>query len=87
MVMKAIRNGTYGSEKEYEKLPPIIQKTIGSARYIYDEATNSDFNMDVAKGQFISNYRSMLKREQDISILPASMRIESQNVERIEVNK
>ena len=83
LVMRAIRNGTYNSEKEFEKLPPIVQKTIGNARYIYDEATNNDFNMDVAKGQFLANYRTMLKREQEISKLPESMRIESQKMARI----
>lgn len=76
-VMTAIRNGVYGSEKEFAKLPPLIQKTIGSPQYLYDEATNSDFNMDVAKGQFIKNYEITVKREiEDSKLRPIQIELQ-----------
>lgn len=84
MVMKAIRNGSYNAQEEYEKLDPLIQKTIGGVQYIYDEATNNDFNMDVAKGQFIKNYEIMAKREKEMAKLPDTVRIGVQ--ERMGIN-
>ena len=30
MVSKAIRNGTYGAEAEFEKLPEVVQKAVGT---------------------------------------------------------
>jgi len=76
LVMQGIRNGTYGAEEEFSKLPPLVQKTIGSAQYLRDEAINSDFNMDVAKGQFLKNYEIIKKREAEMEKIPASMRLE-----------
>lgn len=84
LVMQGIRNGTYGAEEEFEKLPPLVQQTIGSAQYLRDEATNSDFNMDVAKGQFLKNYEIVTRREAELAKIPASMRLEIRNQLRIE---
>lgn len=75
MVRKAISNGTYGAEKEYEKLPPAVQKAIGSAQYLRDCAGDYDFNEGVARGQFEKNYAIILERERYDSKLPAGMRI------------
>lgn len=76
LVMQGIRNGTYGAEEEFEKLPDLVKQTIGSAQYLRDEATNNDFNMDVAKGQFLKNYEVVKKRAEEINKLPSSMRLE-----------
>lgn len=78
-VRKAISNGTYGAEKEYEKLPPIVQRAIGSAQYLRDCATDSEFNEGVARGQFEKNYLIMLERERYDSKLPESMRIDTKS--------
>ena len=78
MVRKAISNGTYGAEKEYEKLPPAVQKAIGSAQYLRDCAGDYGFNEGVARGQFEKNYGIILERERYDSKLPVSMRIGTQ---------
>lgn len=78
MVRKAISNGTYGAEKEYEKLPPAVQKAIGSAQYLQDCAGDYDFNEGVARGQFERNYATVLERQKYESKLPVSMRIGAQ---------
>lgn len=77
-VMRGIRNGTYGAEEEYDKLPSMVQKAIGSPQYLRDCAADSGFNEGVAKGQFEKNYAIVLEREKYNSKLPISMRIETQ---------
>lgn len=78
MVRRAISNGTYGAEKEYEKLPPLVQRAIGSAQYLRECAGDYDFNEGVARGQFERNYATVLERQKYESKLPVSMRIGSQ---------
>lgn len=84
MVRKAISNGTYGAEKEYDKLPPIVQRAIGSAQYLRDCAGDSGFNEGVARGQFEKNYAIMLERERYDAKLPESMRLGAKNTMMIE---
>lgn len=87
LVMKGIRNGTYGAKKEFNNLPELVQKTIGSPQYLRDEASNSGFNLDVAKGQFLKNYENTLKREAELSKIPLSVRIEADKLLRIGENE
>lgn len=87
LVMKGIRNGTYGAEKEFNNLPELVQKTIGSPQYLRDEASNSGFNLDVAKGQFLRNYENTLKHEAELNNIPMSVRIEASKLVGIEANE
>ena len=84
LVMRAIRNGSYGAEEEFEKLPRLVQKTLGSPQYLRDEAANSDFNLDVAKGQFMKNYEIIVKRDREMAIIAPGLQIEEQ--ERVMIN-
>ena len=78
IVRRAINRGTYYAEEDYEKMPPTIQKAIGSAQYLRDCAIDTGFNEGVARGQFEKNYSIMLEREKYHSKLPVSLRIETQ---------
>ena len=84
MVMRAIKNGIYGAEKEYDKFPPLVQKAIGSAQYLRDCASDSGFNEGVARGQFERNYAVIMEREKYSAKLPPSMRIGAQEKVLIE---
>lgn len=84
MVRKAISNGTYGAEKEFEKLPPAVQKAIGSAQYLRDCAGDYEFNEGVARGQFEKNYAIILERERYDAKIPESMRLGARNTMMLE---
>jgi len=72
LVLKAIKNGTYGSEEEYEKLPRAVQKAVGTPQQIKWWATDEDFNEGVEKSHFIRCYETEVKREREYERLSES---------------
>lgn len=70
MVRKAAENGLYGSEKEYEKLPEIIKKTIRSPHYIYTLAMCNAESLTVEKSHFLRSYREEVQKQKDYDNLP-----------------
>lgn len=66
LVSKAIRNGYYGAEAEYAKLPPMVQKAVGSPANIRNWATTDLKSVEsVIMSQFISSYKTVQKREDE----------------------
>lgn len=63
LVRKAVSNGNYGAEKEFEKLPPVIQKALGSPSAIREMASVDLNELEtVEKSHFVRNYRAALDR-------------------------
>lgn len=63
MVHNAIRNGTYHSKEEYEKLPEDIQNAIGCHDQIRSWAMDTEFNAGVVESNFKRAYRQVLERK------------------------
>lgn len=74
LVRKAMKNGLYGAEKEYDALPEPVQKAIGSPSYLRSYAMDSNFNEGVAQSNFLKSYRIILQREKDSMKLPSQLR-------------
>lgn len=71
MVSKAIRNGTYGAETEFENLPEVVQKAVGTPANLRQWAqTDADSIENVIQSNFLRTYRNVLKREEEIKWLP-----------------
>ncbi len=81
LVAKALRNGGYHALEEYEKLPPAVQKAVGTHEQLRNWALDEYFNEENAKKNFIFAYRAEVKREQELSKMPSDVRrlIESVN--------
>ena len=76
MVSKALRNGYYGAEDEFAKLPHMVQKAVGTPSNLRQWAqTDSDSIENVIQSNFIKTYRSAAKREQEQRALPQNLRI------------
>ena len=74
MVSRALRNGTYGAEEEFAKLPPMVQKAVGRPSNLRQWAqTGAESVENVIQSNFIKTYRSVAKRENDLLALPVSM--------------
>lgn len=70
LVSRAIRNGYYGAEAEYAKLPPMVQKAVGSPANIRNWATTDLKSVEsVIMSQFISSYKTVRKRESETGML------------------
>ena len=69
-LLKAIRNGTYGSEKEFELLPQIIKDYLKSPYQLQELASmNSDDIHSVVKGQFLREIKILKERKKEIDKL------------------
>lgn len=75
LVRKAIRNGYYFAEQEFNKLPIECQKAIGSPANLKEMALMpSDTVESVEQSHFIRSYQSVIKRMDEEKRLPQNMR-------------
>lgn len=75
LVRKALSNGTYGAEAEYAKLPPLVQKAVGSPANIREMAQASiDSVGTVFQSQFLRAYRAEKERAADLAKLSPKIR-------------
>lgn len=75
LVSRAIQNGIYGSEKEFDRLPEMLQRIVGSPNQLREWAVmDSDAVQSVVASNFQRSYRERAKHERDIAALPADVR-------------
>ena len=71
LVRKAIERGAYDAEEEFNKLPPLIQRSIGSAGNIHELSQSETGTVDsVEKSHFIRTYNAEVKREMQRRKIP-----------------
>ena len=61
---KAAQNGTYHSEEEFEKLPPLVQEAVGGAAALREIAMRDDINYDVERSLFERRFAAVQQRAQ-----------------------
>lgn len=75
LVLRALRNGTYGSQKEFDKLPPILQRLVGSPNQLKEWALmDSDTVNSVVASNFQRSYRARAANERELLALPSDVR-------------
>lgn len=73
-IRKAISNSKYESGKEFKRLPPILQKLVGSPAQLYDWALmDSDELHTVVASNIQRAYRTMKQRENETAKLPGDV--------------
>lgn len=76
MVSKALRNGYYGAEEEYRKLPALVQKAVGSPDNLRNWATSDNKSVEtVIMSQFLSAYKTECKRAEEIALIPSDVKM------------
>lgn len=64
LVSRALRNGYYGAEAEFEKLPSAVQKSVGSPSMLRQWAcTDIESVENVIQSNFMRTYRSVVAEE------------------------
>ena len=74
LVAKAIRRSAYYAEEEFSKLPPVVQKAVGS--HVNLEAWSQlspDEVHTVTQSNFIRAYKAVSKREREEAAIPESV--------------
>ena len=74
-IKKAVSNSLYYSQREFNKLPPIIQKIVGSPNVLRDWAYMDTSQFDtVIQSNIMRSYQLMSEREQEYMALPQSVK-------------
>lgn len=74
IVRKAVGRATYYAEEEFEKLPKVIQDTVGSPAQLRNWAmTDLDTVETVVASNFQRSYRAKVKNEKEMAKIPKSL--------------
>ena len=75
LVRKAINNSGYHSEEEFAKLPPLVQKAVGTPGQLKQWGLSDIESIEtVAQSNFMRTYRAVVKREDEVSRMPIEIR-------------
>lgn len=81
LIKKAVSNGIYGSKAEFEKLPPILQRLVGSPNQLKEWAMmDADVVASVVASNFQRSYKARAASEREFLALPSDIR---QTMERL----
>ncbi len=85
MVSNALRNGYYGAETEFAKLPPLVQKAVGTPDNLRNWSQTDMKSIEtVVMSQFLSTYKTVKKREEEVSWLPNLQALQMRDRVKIE---
>ena len=74
-VRKAISNGIYGAQKEFDALPPIVQRLVGSPSQLREWAMmDEDVVASVVASNFQRSYKARAANEREMLALPSDVK-------------
>ena len=83
LVSKALRNGYYGAVEEFNNLPHLVQKAVGSPDNLRNwSQTDTNSIENVVQSNFMRSYRLVVNRENEIKKMPADVRTLIENVNK-----
>ena len=88
LVTKALKNGTYGAKKEFDKLPPECQRVVGSPEQLKIWAQMPPETVESVVGShFRRIYRERAQSEKEYSMLPEDVKTAIEGVSRRMLNE
>jgi len=75
LVAGALRNSVYGADDEFRKLPPAVQRTVGSPSQLKEWALmDAETVQSVVASNFQRSFQVCQKREDDYQKLPGAVK-------------
>lgn len=75
LVSRAVRNSAYNSQREFDRLPEVVQRVVGSPAQLHEwSQMDSDTVNSVISSNFQRSYRARAKNEREYIALPASVK-------------
>lgn len=75
LIIKAASNSSYHSQEEFDKLPSVLQKLVGSPNQLREWAVmDRDVVNSVVSSNLMRSYRVIAERERQQQALPSSIR-------------
>ena len=88
LVKRALRNSSYGAEEEFDRLPPLVQKSVGSPDNLRAWGQlPSDVVDTVIHSQFVKTYRIEKDRAKSNAKIPQAVRLVLKQTNLIEEGK
>lgn len=72
LVYRAIQDSNYHSEERFSRLPPVIQRAVGSPAVLRQMAAEE--NLSVTRGQFARSYQQALARAKEEHAMPPEVK-------------
>ena len=63
LVRRAIRNGTYGAEEEFDRLPDVVRRAVGAASNLRQWAQSDSGMLETIEAHFLKAFRAERDRE------------------------
>ena len=74
MYWKAVCNGAYNAQAEFDALPEVVQRAAGNASLIHEAAVNESTNYDVERALFEKRFNAVKKQLDEELKIPESVR-------------
>lgn len=75
LVSRACANGIYGYQREFDKLPPTVQKVVGRPEQLREWALmDADAVQSVVASNFMRSYKVTAQRERELEKIPENVR-------------
>lgn len=75
MVQKALRNGYYGAQEEFDKLPPVVQRLVGSPNQLREwSQMDTETISSVVASNFQRSYKARSANEREFLALPSDVK-------------
>lgn len=75
LIKKATSNSYYNSKQEFDQLPPVLQKLIGSHNVLREWSLIDTSQFDtVVQSNFMRSYRARIEHEKEYLALPQSVK-------------
>lgn len=77
LVSKALRNGIYGAQEEFDQLPETVKSAVGTPDNLKNWAVADENSVEtVIQSQFLRSYRVAVARKKELEKLPPRLREE-----------
>lgn len=87
-IKSAMSRASYYAQEEFDKLPEVAKKFVGSPNQLREWALSIDYNDGVTKGQFFKQYEILKQREKDNKLmLPEVRNIAKQLMSNMDATK
>lgn len=73
-IRKAIKSSIYYSVENFNSLPPIAKRFVGSPNQLREWAMSDNFNDGVIRGQFMKQYETLAKRKKYVALMTPEVR-------------
>ena len=75
LVMKALRNSSYGSVEEFAKLPEPVKRAVGSHNMLRQWVHYAASELQFVASEFKKAYRQIMEKQNNLEKIPAAVKL------------